>query len=124
MIQGVAKLGLMSLAFAVISGSAGALAGTMCLAADSDSSAAGILASEDGAYILTIGSPICLTGEEAPDNVTATTRLHVFPGTEPVQGTMEKLVGKPVTVKGKLYGARSAKYNAPILMEVSEAAGQ
>ena len=133
-IQDVVRLGFLSLGFALavavagaVAGAgagAGARAGDGCLPADSDSSAAGTLASENGAYILTIGAPICLKGEAAPDNVAATTRLQVFPGTEPVQGAMEKLVGKPITVKGKFYGARSEKYNAPILMEVSEAAGQ
>ena len=125
MIGDIVKTGLLSLAILAGAASAwGAHAGDACIAADSDSKASGTLASEDGAYILTIGSPICLTGEEAPDNVTATNRLHVFPGTEPVQGAMEKLIGKPVTMTGKLYGARNAKHNAPILMEVSEAAGQ
>ena len=101
-----------------------AVAGEACAAADQDSAAAGVLANEGGAYILTIGAPICLNGEDAADLVAATTRLHVFPGTEPVQSAMEALVGKSIAVKGKLYGARSAKYNAPILMEVSEAAAK
>ena len=124
MIRGSGKFGLMSLALAAFMGVPNAIAAEACVTADSDSKASGTLASEDGAYILTIVAPICLKGEEDPDNVAATTRLHVFPGTEPIEGVMEKLVGKPVTVSGKLYGSRSAKHNAPILMEVSEAAGQ
>ena len=95
-----------------------------CLPADGQSSAAGILLSENGAYILAIGSPVCLKGEEDLDNVAATTRLQVFPGTEPVQGALASLVGKTVTIKGSFHGSRSKKFNAPILVDVSEAAPQ
>lgn len=102
----------------------GAAAGEACVEADSESATAGTLASENGAYILTVGTPMCLKGAEAVDNVAATTRLHVFPGTEPVQVAMEHLVGRTVAVKGKLYGSRSGKFNAPILMEVVEAAAK
>lgn len=101
-----------------------AAAGDACVAAEQESNAAGILASESGAYILTVGSPICLQGAEPDDNVAPTTRVHVFPGTEPVQGVMEKLIGKSIAVKGKLYGSRSNKFNAPILMEALEVAAK
>ena len=95
-----------------------------CMPADAPATAAGTLARENGAYILTIGAPICLKGEEELDNVPATTRLQVFPGTEPVQGALESLVGKTVAIKGSLHGSRSKKFNAPILVDVSEAAPQ
>ena len=108
-----------------VAGWAGAAgAGEACAAAEADSAALGNPASEDGAYILTIGAPICLKGEDEAGNVAPNTRLHVFPGTEPVQGAMASLADKTVAVKGKLYGARSAKHKAPILMDVSEAAAQ
>ena len=99
-------------------------AGDACIAADQDSNAAGILASESGAYILTVGSPICLQGTEPDENVAPTTRVHVFPGTEPVQVVMEGLVGKSIAVKGKLYKSHSNKFNAPILMEALEVAAK
>ena len=101
-----------------------ATAGDACVAADQDSDAAGILASESGANILTVGSPICLQGTEPDDNVAPTSRVHVFPGTEPVQGAMAGLIGKAISVKGKLYGSRSNKFNAPILMEALEVAAK
>ena len=95
-----------------------------CIPANGQSSAAGTLASESGAYILTIGAPVCLKGEDELDNVAATTRLQVFPGTEPMQGALASLVGKPVAIKGSFHGSRSKKFNAPILVDVSEAAPQ
>ncbi len=101
-----------------------ALANEGCMPADAPSSTSGTLANEGGAYILTIASPICLKGEEELDNVAATTRLQVFPGTEPVQSALESLVGKPVSIKGSFHGSRSKKFNAPILVDVSEAAPQ
>ena len=101
-----------------------AMAGEACVAAEQESNAAGILASESGAYILTVGSPICLEGTEPDDNVAPTTRVHVFPGTEPLQSVMESLVGKSIAVKGRLYGSRSNKFNAPILMEALEVAAK
>ena len=101
-----------------------AMAAEGCVAAEQESSAAGVLASESGAYILTVGSPICLQGAEPDDNVAPTTRVHVFPGTEPLQGVMQGLVGKAIAVKGRLYGSRSNKFNAPILMEALEVAAK
>ena len=103
---------------------AAARADEACMPADASAAAAGTLARENGAYILTIGAPICLKGEEELDNVSATTRLQVFPGTEPVQGALESLVGKIVAIKGSFHGSRSKKFNAPILVDVSEAAPQ
>lgn len=93
-----------------------------CMPAEAPSRTSGTLAREGGAYILTIASPICLKGEDELDNVAATTRLQVFPGTEPVQSALESLVGKPVAIKGSFHGSRSKKFNAPILVDVSEAA--
>jgi hypothetical protein len=101
-----------------------ALANEGCMSAFAPSSTSGMLASEGGAYILTIASPICLKGEEELDNVAATTRLQVFPGSEPVQSALKSLVGKPVAIKGSFHGSRSKKFNAPILVDVSEAAPQ
>ena len=101
-----------------------AVAEEACMSADAPATAAGTLATENGAYILTIGAPMCLKGEDELDNVAATTRLQVFPGTEPVQGALESLVGKPVAIKGSFHGSRSKKFNAPILVDVSEAAPQ
>ncbi len=101
-----------------------ARAGDACMPADAPAAAAGTLANENGAYILTIGAPMCLKGEDEFDNVAATTRLQIFPGTEPVQGALENLVGKLVAIKGSFHGSRSKKFNAPILVDVSEATPQ
>ena len=64
--------------------------------------------------------------QEELDNVAATTRLQVFSGTEPVQSALESLVDmeKTVAIKGGFHGSRSKKFNAPILVDVSEAAPQ
>lgn len=118
----ISRLIVMLTAVGFLSDAASANEG--CMPAEGQASVSGTLASENGAYILTIGAPICLKGEEELDNVAATTRLQVFPGTEPVQGALATLVGKPVAIKGSLHGSRSKKYNAPILVDVSEAAPQ
>lgn len=121
----IARISELSAIFAAVGLVSGAAhANESCMAADGQASVAGILASENGAYILTVGAPICLKGEEELDNVAATTRLQVFPGTEPVQGALATLVGKAVAIKGSLHGSRSKKFNAPILVDVSEAASQ
>lgn len=95
-----------------------------CLKADAEAKTAGTLALESGAYVLTIGAPVCLEGTDAEDNVAATTRLQVFPGTEDVQKGLEGLVGKTVSITGSFYGSRTKKFNAPILVEVSAAQAQ
>ena len=103
-------------------GAAGTVAAEeACLEADEVGSAAGVLAADGDGYILTVGAPICLKGTDDVDNVQPTTRLQVLPGSEPLQGAMQALIGKPVAVKGRLFGGRSAMSSASILMEVSEA---
>jgi hypothetical protein len=72
----------------------------------------------ESALILTMTSPICLSGPEEEDNVEPTRKLHVYGDDTATQRKLRSFVGKGVRVTGEVFAAHSAHHHAPIVMDV------
>ena len=70
------------------------------------------------ALILTMASPICLSGPEEDDNVEPTRKLHVYGDDTATHKKLQTFVGKGVRLTGEVFAAHTAHHHAPIVMDV------
>jgi hypothetical protein len=70
------------------------------------------------APILTMASPICLSGPEEDDNVEPTQKLHVYAADTATQKELRSFIGKGVRLTGEVFAAHTAHHHAPIVMDV------
>lgn len=71
------------------------------------------------AYILSLDSPFCVTGDDFVDDGTTIDRIQMIGET----GVLMKLVGRSVEVSGAdLFGAHTGHHHAPLLMTVTSVA--
>jgi hypothetical protein len=72
------------------------------------------------AFILTLSTPTCLSGEDDMDNVDDVETIHVFALDDALQAGLKRFVGKDVQVRGTPIPAHTAHHHAPIVMSVAE----
>jgi len=72
------------------------------------------------AYILTLPTPVCLSGEDELDNVDDARTLHIFAIDDDLHARIEAFVGKDVQVRGTPIPAHTVHHHAPIVMSITE----
>jgi hypothetical protein len=75
----------------------------------------------ESALILTMATPIYLSGPEEDDNVEPTRKLHVYGADTATQRRLRNFVGKGVRLTGEVFVAHTAHQHAPIVMDVKRA---
>jgi hypothetical protein len=72
------------------------------------------------AHILTLSTPVCLSGSDKMDKLSSTDAIQIYSSNETVAQSLKQLVGKSVKVKGNPFGAHTAHNHEPIVMEIAE----
>jgi len=72
------------------------------------------------AFILTLPTPTCLSGEDDMDNVDDVGTIHVFSFDDALLAGLNGFVGKDVQVRGTPIPAHTAHHHAPIVMSITE----
>ena len=72
------------------------------------------------AFILTLPTQTCLSGEDDMDNVDDVGTIHVFSFDDALLAGLKRFVGKDVQVRRTPFPARKAHHHAPIVMSITE----
>ena len=73
------------------------------------------------AFILNLGKPACLDGEDESDQIASTLKIHVFSMDKAVERRLRAAIGRQIRVIGWPFGEHTAHHRAPIVMRVTAA---
>jgi len=115
-------------------GTASAPSSSACLAANTDSekivgrvridkfkTASG---QSGSAYILDLPAATCLASNDPDERVKRSRTIHIFASQNKLHASIERFVGKAITVHGRASPAHTVHHRAPIIMDVAMIAEQ